>query len=241
MIPKTDLDSGLLPLGTDLEVIQVARYVPNHKEINLCIEHGKTRVVPYFKSPLKVRIEEVHGDHSPEMDRLIERVIPLGGGVRFEDKQGKRVINTGDDHQPKGDVDPVDDYEVMRDVDAEYGGPKNLHDVEFFEDEYSESKESVSEGAWSEDSRSKESHNAAAPSPISYTHKFRTASDMNPTSMKSTPTAELRPPTASSGIAGSNLESAALASDGSALNDDGLHHTVSDLLQWSGTKLLKSL
>ena len=48
----------------------------------------------------------------------------------------------------------MDDYEVMGDVDAEYGGGKNLHDVEFFEYEYSGSMESVSEGAWSEGSRS---------------------------------------------------------------------------------------
>ncbi|CAI9277770.1 unnamed protein product [Lactuca saligna] len=60
----------------------------------------------------------------------------------------------GDEHQPKGDVDPMDDYEVMWDVDAEYGGGKNLHNVEFFEDEYIGSKESVSEGPGSEGSRS---------------------------------------------------------------------------------------
>ena len=34
------------------------------------IEHGNNRVVPYFKSPLKVRIEEVEGNHSPEMNRV---------------------------------------------------------------------------------------------------------------------------------------------------------------------------
>ncbi|CAI9278384.1 unnamed protein product [Lactuca saligna] len=33
---------------------------------------------------------------------------------------------------------------------------ENLHDVEFFEDEYSGSKESVSEGPWSEGSRSED-------------------------------------------------------------------------------------
>ena len=64
------MDSGLLPLGTDQEVIQLERYVPNHKEINLYFEHKNTRVFPYFKSLLKVRIEEVEGDHSPEMDRV---------------------------------------------------------------------------------------------------------------------------------------------------------------------------
>ncbi|CAI9294213.1 unnamed protein product [Lactuca saligna] len=68
MILETDLDSGLLPLGIDQEFIQLARYVPNHKEINLYIEHGKTRVVPYFKSPLKVCIEEVEGNHYTEMN-----------------------------------------------------------------------------------------------------------------------------------------------------------------------------
>nr|KAJ0209782.1 hypothetical protein LSAT_V11C400187050 [Lactuca sativa] len=72
----------------------------------------------------------------------------------FEDNHGKQVVDTGDDHQTKWDVDPMDDYKVMGDVDAEYGGEKNLHDVEFFEDEYSGSKENVSEGPWSEGSRS---------------------------------------------------------------------------------------
>ena len=48
----------------------------------------------------------------------------------------------------------MDDYKVMEDVDAEYGGDTNLHDVEFFKDGYSRNKESVSEGAWSEGSRS---------------------------------------------------------------------------------------
>ncbi|CAI9263818.1 unnamed protein product [Lactuca saligna] len=123
MILETDFDSGLLPLGTDQEVIQLARYVLNHKEINLYIELGNNRVVPCFKSPLKVRIEEVEGNHSPEINRLIERVIPLGG-VQFEDNHGKKDVDTGDEHQPKRDVDPVDDYEVMGDVDAEYGGGK---------------------------------------------------------------------------------------------------------------------
>ncbi|CAI9302759.1 unnamed protein product [Lactuca saligna] len=70
MILETDLDSRLLPLGTDQEVIQLARYVLNHNEINLYIEHGNTRVVRYFKSPLKVRIEEVEGNDSPEMNRV---------------------------------------------------------------------------------------------------------------------------------------------------------------------------
>nr|KAJ0227465.1 hypothetical protein LSAT_V11C100045020 [Lactuca sativa] len=52
--------------------------------------------------------------------------------MEFEDNHGKKDVDTGDEHQPKGDVDPVDDYE----------------------DEYSGSKESVSEGPWSEGSRS---------------------------------------------------------------------------------------
>nr|KAJ0226255.1 hypothetical protein LSAT_V11C100040370 [Lactuca sativa] len=105
MIIETNLDSGLLPLGTGQEVIQLARYVHNHIEINLYIENENTRVVPFFKSLLKVRIEKFEGDHSPEINR-------------FEDNQGKRVVNIGDDHQPKGDINPVDDYEVMGDVDA---------------------------------------------------------------------------------------------------------------------------
>ncbi|CAI9269606.1 unnamed protein product [Lactuca saligna] len=69
-ILEIDLDSGLLLCGTDQEVIQLARYVSNHKEINLYIEHGNTKVVPYFKCPFKVRIEEVEGDNSPEMKRV---------------------------------------------------------------------------------------------------------------------------------------------------------------------------
>nr|KAJ0201911.1 hypothetical protein LSAT_V11C600323540 [Lactuca sativa] len=63
----------------DLDIIQLARYVSNHKEINLYIEHGNTRVVPYIKSPLKVRIEEVEGDHSPEMNRVrMKRKLAVG-------------------------------------------------------------------------------------------------------------------------------------------------------------------
>ncbi|CAI9276738.1 unnamed protein product [Lactuca saligna] len=70
MILETDLDSALLPLGTNQEVIRLARYVLNHKEINFYIKHGNTRVVSYLKSTLKFRIEEVEEIDSPEMNRV---------------------------------------------------------------------------------------------------------------------------------------------------------------------------
>nr|KAJ0208842.1 hypothetical protein LSAT_V11C400206680 [Lactuca sativa] len=150
-----------------------------HKEINLYIEHGNTRVVPYFKSLLKVRIKEVEGNQSLEMNRvrmkrksvgscskkldlnestdlskLIVPYEPVINKKHLVDRESDPFRGYRDDHQPKGDVDLVDDYEVMGDVDVEYGGEKYIHDVEFFEDEYSGSKESVSEGPWSKGSRS---------------------------------------------------------------------------------------
>ncbi|CAI9286315.1 unnamed protein product [Lactuca saligna] len=71
MIPETELDSGFYPFGNDQEVIHLARYVPNHKDINVSFEHGKTRIVPYFKSPLKFWIEGIKGDDSPTMNTFI--------------------------------------------------------------------------------------------------------------------------------------------------------------------------
>ena len=70
MILETNLDSGLLPLITNQEVIYLARYVPYHKEINLYIEHGSTRIVTYFKSLLKVHIEEIEWDASPKINKV---------------------------------------------------------------------------------------------------------------------------------------------------------------------------
>ncbi|CAI9279394.1 unnamed protein product [Lactuca saligna] len=138
-------------------------------------------VVHYFKSLVKVRIEEVEGNDSPELNRVkmkrksigscskkldlnestnlsklivpyepvinkkhsVDRESDLFKGYSLRITMVKKNVDTGDEHQPKGNVDLVDDYEVMGDVDAEYGGGGNLHDVEFFEDEYSGSKESV--------------------------------------------------------------------------------------------------
>ncbi|CAI9302123.1 unnamed protein product [Lactuca saligna] len=59
-----------------------------------------------------------------------------------------------------------------------------------------------------------DSHNTVAPSSTSYTHTFHTTSYITPTSMKSSPTTELRPPTPSSDIASFALESAAIANTG---------------------------
>nr|KAJ0215269.1 hypothetical protein LSAT_V11C300144210 [Lactuca sativa] len=156
MILETNLDSGLLPLDTDQEVIQLARYVPNHKEINLYIEHEKARVVPYFKSPLKVRIEEVQGDHSPEMNRVRMKRKSVGSCSKKLDLNEptdlsklivtyEPVINKK--HSIDRESDPFRRYNLRTNKMQNMMG-KNLHDVEFFEDEYSGSKES------SEDSRS---------------------------------------------------------------------------------------
>nr|KAJ0196211.1 hypothetical protein LSAT_V11C700371490 [Lactuca sativa] len=152
-----ELDDMMAVLGYNDGSIM---YVPNHKEINLYIEHGNTRVVPYFKSSLKVRIEEVEGNHSTEMN-----------GVRMKRKSVGSCSKKLDLNDPTDLSKFIVPYEPMinkkHSADREripLGGNggcrhiiwwgKNLHDVEFFEDEYSGSKESVSEGAWSEGNRS---------------------------------------------------------------------------------------
>ena len=67
--PDTDLDYGLQPLGSDQDVLFMAKYVEEgHKLIDIYVEHEKTNPDLYFTSPLKhkrVVIEQIEDDEHP--------------------------------------------------------------------------------------------------------------------------------------------------------------------------------
>ncbi|CAI9264874.1 unnamed protein product [Lactuca saligna] len=69
-IPNLDLDFGLKALGNDQDVISMTQFVPQNRVINVYVEHGSTRLHTYFMSPIKVVIEQLDDDPSPELNRI---------------------------------------------------------------------------------------------------------------------------------------------------------------------------
>ncbi|GKA55950.1 hypothetical protein Tco_0755022, partial [Tanacetum coccineum] len=64
--PDSDLDYGLQPLGSDQDVLFMAKYVEEgHKLIDVYVEHERTNPDLYFTSPLKTKrlvIQELEDD-----------------------------------------------------------------------------------------------------------------------------------------------------------------------------------
>ena len=66
LIPGRDLDTGLVALAADADVINLSQYVSEHKLIYFYIEHNRTTIDSYLKSPQaksRVVIEELDDDN----------------------------------------------------------------------------------------------------------------------------------------------------------------------------------
>ncbi|GKA79773.1 hypothetical protein Tco_0786369, partial [Tanacetum coccineum] len=58
-IPNNNLDHGLQALGNDADVMNLVRYIDKDRLIEVFIEHEYTILETYFKSPQKLRLEEI--------------------------------------------------------------------------------------------------------------------------------------------------------------------------------------
>ncbi|GKE27498.1 hypothetical protein Tco_1442882 [Tanacetum coccineum] len=61
-IPNNNLDHGLQALGNDADVMNLVRYIDKYRLIEVFIEHEYTVLETYFKSPQKLRLEEIDDD-----------------------------------------------------------------------------------------------------------------------------------------------------------------------------------
>ncbi|GKC68909.1 mutator type transposase, partial [Tanacetum coccineum] len=69
-IPNNNLDHSLQALGNDADVINLVRYMDKYKLIEVFIEHEYTVLETYFKSPQKLRLEEI--DDGPSLNNDVE-------------------------------------------------------------------------------------------------------------------------------------------------------------------------
>ncbi|KAJ9538584.1 hypothetical protein OSB04_031317 [Centaurea solstitialis] len=56
MVPETDLDFGLQPLGNDDDIRELLKYTSKYKVIDVYIEHGMTALTNYLKSLMEVML-----------------------------------------------------------------------------------------------------------------------------------------------------------------------------------------
>ncbi|GJX94657.1 putative NHL domain-containing protein [Tanacetum coccineum] len=61
-IPNNNLDHGLQALGNDADVMNLVRYIDKYILIEVFIEHEYTVLETYWKSPQKLRLEEIDDD-----------------------------------------------------------------------------------------------------------------------------------------------------------------------------------
>ncbi|GJS21174.1 putative RNA-directed DNA polymerase, eukaryota, reverse transcriptase zinc-binding domain protein [Tanacetum coccineum] len=61
-IPNNNLDHGLQALGNDADVMNLLRYIDKYRLIEVFIEHEHTVLETYWKSPQKLRLEEIDDD-----------------------------------------------------------------------------------------------------------------------------------------------------------------------------------
>lgn len=61
---ESDLDVGLLDLGSDSDVCKLTRYIPIHRLLEVSIELDNTQVYTYFYSPIcsNIIIQEIEDD-----------------------------------------------------------------------------------------------------------------------------------------------------------------------------------
>ncbi|KAJ9540354.1 hypothetical protein OSB04_026860 [Centaurea solstitialis] len=118
MVPETDLDFGLEPLGNDDDIRKLLKYTSKYKVIDVYIEHGMTTLTNYLKSPngSNVVIEELHDQESD--DRIVSTV-----GNRVDEPFIEKQHVLGDE-QPVLD-DDVEDFDPFYGLFGERDG--NLH------------------------------------------------------------------------------------------------------------------
>nr|GEW91263.1 transposase, MuDR [Tanacetum cinerariifolium] len=68
-IPHNNLDYGLQALGNDADVINLVRYMDKYRLIEVFIEHEYIVLKTYFKSPQKLRLEEIDDVESNALAR----------------------------------------------------------------------------------------------------------------------------------------------------------------------------
>ncbi|GKE45072.1 hypothetical protein Tco_1472356, partial [Tanacetum coccineum] len=68
------LEVGLEALGNEDDVLNFSKYVPNHKLIELYIEHGVRKLNPYFMSPKanRLTIEEIVDEVRLDDDLIVD-------------------------------------------------------------------------------------------------------------------------------------------------------------------------
>ncbi|GKB85586.1 hypothetical protein Tco_0957858 [Tanacetum coccineum] len=68
-IPNNNLDYGLQALGNNVDVMNLVRYIDKYRLIEVFIEQEYTVLETYFKSPQKLRLEEIDDLESSALDR----------------------------------------------------------------------------------------------------------------------------------------------------------------------------
>ncbi|GKB39857.1 mutator type transposase [Tanacetum coccineum] len=68
-IPNNNLDHGLQALGNDADVMNLVRYIDKYRLIEVFIEHEYIVLETYFKSPQKLRLEEIDDVESSALAR----------------------------------------------------------------------------------------------------------------------------------------------------------------------------
>nr|GEW99200.1 transposase, mutator type [Tanacetum cinerariifolium] len=68
-IPNNNLDHGLQALGNDVDVINLVRYIDKYRLIEVFIKHEYTVLETYWKSPQKLRLEEIDDVESSALAR----------------------------------------------------------------------------------------------------------------------------------------------------------------------------
>ncbi|KAL4585010.1 hypothetical protein LXL04_009623 [Taraxacum kok-saghyz] len=129
--PGSDLDTGLLALGTDNDVCKLTSYVPKHRLLEVYIEVDRTKVQTCFQSPLgsNVMIQEIEYDDTPNQDD--EPDCEDGFDASDEEYGSKDDDFSADEEDLLQDVEvDMNDFHVNIDINSEWIESKsNLIDV----------------------------------------------------------------------------------------------------------------
>ena len=68
-IPNSNLDYGLQALGNDQDVLNLLKYTEKYKLIEVYIEHDRTYLETYMKSPRTLVIEELPDEPKSQLDK----------------------------------------------------------------------------------------------------------------------------------------------------------------------------
>lgn len=116
--PDSDLDVGLMALGSDGDVCKLTSYVPKHRLLEVYIELDKTTVCTYFQSPggSNVIIQEIEDDGTPDYTRVRSR-----GSSSTKSSCGKRLEL---DWFPNHDFNIGNDFDKT--ISSEHALPTNV-------------------------------------------------------------------------------------------------------------------